>query len=294
MNKLFVGMGEALWDMLPAGKQIGGAPANFAYHAGQLGYKSVAVSAVGKDAPGSELIASFERIGLHYLMPRVAYPTGTVDVSLDAGGVPCYDIREQVAWDYIPLGTELRELAARTDVFCFGTLAQRNGVSRTAIRYFLDRMPDGEGRLKVLDINLRQHYYGPELLKESLDRCNVLKLNDDEYAILQPVFGLEPDFGAGCRTLLGRYGLKAVVLTCGATCSHIFTPDEHSYLPTPRVEVADTVGAGDAFTAAFCASLLAGKGTREAHRLAVEVAAFVCTQPGAMPEIPRSLKNRLA
>lgn len=287
-------MGEALWDVLPEGKQIGGAPANFAFHAGQLGFPSVAVSAVGNDALGDEIVETFTGKGLHHLLERVAYPTGTVQVSLDAAGVPNYEIREGVAWDNIPLTDALRSLAERTGVFCFGTLAQRNSVSRAAIRCFLDHIPDGSDRLKVFDINLRQHFFDKETIVSSLEKCNILKINDDEYELLRPILGLENDsLEANCRDLLRRFRLRSLVLTCGAAGSHIFTETEHSHLETPQVTVADTVGAGDSFTAAYCAALLANKSTREAHRLAVDLAAYVCTQHGAMPEIPTALKNRL-
>lgn len=285
-------MGEALWDVLPEGKQIGGAPANFAFHAGQLGFPSVAVSAVGNDALGDEIVDIFTGKGLQHLLERVDYPTGTVQVTLDANGVPNYEIREGVAWDNIPLTDSLHELARRTGVFCFGTLAQRNAVSRVSIRHFLGYMPDGG--LKVFDINLRQHFYDEEVIVSSLKECNILKINDDEYEQLRPMLRLDAaSLEANCRDLLRRFGLHGLVLTCGAAGSHIFTESEHSYMETPRVPIADTVGAGDSFTAAYCAAVLAGKGTREAHRLAVDLAAYVCTQHGAMPEIPAELKNRL-
>lgn len=285
-------MGEALWDVLPEGKQIGGAPANFAFHAGQLGFPSVAVSAVGNDALGDEIVDIFTGKGLQHLLERVDYPTGTVQVTLDANGVPNYEIREGVAWDNIPLTDSLHELARRTGVFCFGTLAQRNAVSRASIRHFLGYMPDGG--LKVFDINLRQYFYDEEVIVSSLKECNILKINDDEYEQLRPMLRLDAaSLEVNCRDLLRRFGLHGLVLTCGAAGSHIFTESEHSYMETPRVPIADTVGAGDSFTAAYCAAVLAGKGTREAHRLAVDLAAYVCTQHGAMPEIPAELKNRL-
>lgn len=287
-------MGEALWDILPEGRQIGGAPANFAFHAGQLGFESVAVSAVGNDTLGDEIVGSFDARGLRHLLERVDYPTGTVRVSLDATGVPRYEIREGVAWDNIPWTDQLRALAERTGVFCFGTLAQRAGVSRAAICGFLEHMPDDDGRLKVFDINLRQHFFDREIILRSLEKCNILKINDDEYEVLRPMLELEGDsLEADCRDLLHRFGLRSLVLTCGASGSHIFTAEEHSWLETPKVEVADTVGAGDSFTAAYCAAILSGKSLCEAHRLAVDVSAYVCTQHGAMPRIPAALKNRL-
>lgn len=294
MGKLFVGMGEALWDVLPEGKQIGGAPANFAFHAGQLGFESVAVSAVGRDALGDEIVAAFDRKGLRHLLGRVDYPTGTVQVTLDRKGVPAYEIRTDVAWDNIPATPESDELARRASVFCFGSLAQRSPVSRASIRRFLDRMPDGEERLKVFDINLRQQFYDRETLADSLERCNVLKLNEDEFGVVCPMF--LPDAGGleeSCFALMRLFTLRYLVLTCGEKGSHVFSASEHSYCETPEVEVADTVGAGDSFSAAFCAAVLAGKTACEAHRLAVEVSAYVCTQHGAMPEIPGVLRRRL-
>lgn len=293
MEKIFTGMGEALWDMLPAGKQIGGAPANFAYHAGQLGFRGVAVSAVGRDALGDELREVFARKGLECLLEGVDYPTGTVQVTLDEAGVPNYQICEGVAWDNIPVTDELGPLAERTWVFCFGSLAQRNAVSREAIRRFLGRMPDCDGRLKVFDVNLRQHFYDKETIAASLEACNVLKLNDGEFEVLAPMFGLSAEPETGCRELLHRYGLRYVILTCGDKSSSVFSENDTSVIPTPRVKVADTVGAGDSFTAAFCAAVVAGKSLAEAHALAVEVSAFVCTQHGAMPEIPDALRQRL-
>lgn len=287
-------MGEALWDVFPTGKQIGGAPANFAYHAGLLGFDSMAVSAVGNDLLGDEIVEVFGAKGLGYLLPCVAEPTGTVQVTLDAAGVPDYEIVEDVAWDNIPIVPELDELAAHTSVFCFGTLAQRSPVSRKAIHHFLDSMPDVPGRLKVYDINLRQRFYDKITIESSLVKSNVLKLNDDEFAILHNMLALPADMETASRKVIHRYGIQTVIITCGATGSHVFTETECSYLETPRVNVHDTVGAGDAFTAGFCAGTIAGLPLAGAHRLAVDVSAYVCTQPGAMPELPAGLRSRLS
>lgn len=293
MTTVFTGMGEALWDVLPGGKQIGGAPANFAYHAGQLGFTGVAVSAVGRDALGDEIREVFARKGLECQLAEVDYPTGTVQVTLDQAGVPNYEICEGVAWDNIPVTDALGPLAERTRVFCFGSLAQRNAVSRDAIRYFLQHMSEDEDCLKVFDINLRQHFYEKQTILASLGLCNVLKINDDEYEVLCPMLGLSLSPEQGCMELLHRYGLRYVVLTCGGVNSSVFSQTGFSVLPTPTVMVADTVGAGDSFTASFCAAVVAGKSLSEAHALAVEVSAFVCTQHGAMPEIPEVLRRRL-
>ena len=294
MNNIIVGMGEALWDVLPEGKKIGGAPANFAYHVSQFGFDSRVVSAVGRDELGEEILKVFNEKKLKMQIEQVDYPTGTVQVTLDDEGVPCYEIKEGVAWDNIPFTDELKRLALSTRAVCFGSLAQRNDVSRATINRFLDTMPDIDGQLKIFDINLRQDFYSKEVLRESFRRCNVLKINDEELAVVGSMFGLEGmQPGEQCRTLLDRYGLRIVILTCGAAGSSVFAPDTRSYIPTPRVEVADTVGAGDSFTASFLAALLSGLGIGEAHRLAVDVAAHVCSQHGAMPRLPERFTARL-
>lgn len=293
-NDAIVGLGEALWDMLPDGKKLGGAPANFAYHVKQFGFDSVAVSSVGEDKLAEETLKAFDEKGLKYIMPHVPYPTGTVHVSLDEEGVPSYDIKENVAWDNIPLSDELKDIALRCRAVCWGSLAQRNIVSRTTIHKFLDMMPNGDGRLKIFDINLRQEFYNKDIIRESLKRCNVLKINDEELVIIGRLFGYPGlDMENKCWLILGKYNLDMLVLTCGVNGSYVFTPGKVSFQETPKVEVADTVGAGDSFTGSFCAALLSGKSVEEAHKLAVEVSAFVCTQNGAMPVLPDNIKNRL-
>ena len=294
MNNIIVGMGEALWDVLPEGKKIGGAPANFAYHVSQFGFDSRVVSAVGNDELGDEIMEVFKEKQLKNQIERVDYPTGTVQVTLDDEGVPCYEIKEGVAWDNIPFTDELKRLALNTRAVCFGSLAQRNEVSRATINRFLDTMPDIDGQLKIFDINLRQGFYTQEIISTSLQKCNILKINDEELDIVTRLFAL-PGMGQEerCRTLLKRYTLKALILTCGARGSFVFTPEETSYRDTPKVEVADTVGAGDSFTAAFTAAILSGGTVREAHRLAVDVSAYVCTQKGAMPLLPGTFTKRI-
>ena len=294
MNNIIVGMGEALWDVLPEGKKIGGAPANFAYHVSQFGFDSRVVSAVGNDALGNEILEVFKEKQLKHQLQVVNYPTGTVQVTLDSAGIPLYEIKEGVAWDNIPFTDDLKRLALSTRAFCFGSLAQRNDVSRTSINRFLDAMPDGDEQLKIFDINLRQGFYTKEIIRESCQRCNVLKINDEELVAISRMFGYPGiDLQDKCWILLAKYNLKMLILTCGTNGSYVFTPGVVSFQETPRVPVADTVGAGDSFTAAFCASLLKGKSVPEAHKLAVEVSAYVCTQSGAMPELPQVLKDRL-
>ena len=295
MNDIIVGMGEALWDCLPEGKKIGGAPANFAYHVSQFGFNSRVVSAVGNDALGDELMEVINSKKLQTAIARVEYPTGTVQVTLDAVGVPQYEIKEGVAWDNIPFNDSLRDLALRTRAVCFGSLAQRSVVSRTTINRFLDAMPDTGNELKIFDINLRQNFYTREVLCESMQRCNILKINDEELVTISRIFGYPGiDLQDKCWILLAKYNLKMLILTCGTNGSYVFTPGVVSFQETPKVKVADTVGAGDSFTATFTAAILKGMPIPEAHKLAVEVSAFVCTQSGAMPTLPQTILDRMA
>jgi len=285
-----VGLGEVLWDVLPEGKKLGGAPANFAYHAGQfLGMdNTIAVSALGDDALAEETIAALKEHGLNDLLPRVPYPTGTVQVTLAEGGIPTYDIKENVAWDNIPFDEDIQQIAAGCRAVCFGSLAQRNAVSRTTIQQFLDATPDD--CLKIFDINLRQQFYTKEIIQESIRRCNILKINDEELVLIGRMFGYPGlDIENKCWLILGKYNLDMLVLTCGTNGSYVFTPGNVSFQETPKVQVADTVGAGDSFTGSFVASILNGKSVPEAHRTAVQVSAFVCTQNGAMPALPAGL-----
>lgn len=291
-KRYIVGLGEALWDVLPDGKKLGGAPSNFAYHAGQYGDESIAISALGEDKLGDETACELETKRLNYLMPRVSYPTGTVQVTLDSNGIPTYDICENVAWDNIPFTSEIKTIAQHCCAVCFGSLAQRNKVSRNTIHAFLDATP--ADCLKVFDINLRQNFYSREVLLESVKRCNVLKINDEELALVSSMFGYpDIDMQDKCWLILGKYNLDMLVLTCGVNGSYVFSHGKVSFQPTPTVQVADTVGAGDSFTGSFCAALLRGCFAEEAHKLAVDVSAFVCTQNGAMPDIPQRLKDRI-
>lgn len=292
MNDIVVGMGEALWDVLPEGKKIGGAPANFAYHVSQFGLNSRVVSAVGEDKLGTEILDNFRAKQLNCMIETVPYPTGTVQVELDAEGVPCYDIKEGVAWDNIPFTPALADLARQTRAVCFGSLAQRSVVSRQTINSFLDAMPQDDNVLKIFDVNLRQSFYTKEILCNSFSKCNILKINDEELVTVSRMFGYPGiDLQDKCWILLAKYNLKMLILTCGVNGSYVFTPGNVSFVETPKVEVADTVGAGDSFTATFVAAILKGLCVQEAHKLAVKVSAYVCTQNGAMPELPESLKE---
>ena len=286
MKDTIVGIGEALWDCLPDGRKLGGAPANFAFHVGQFGWKSAVVSAVGNDALGDEILQVFDKVKLPCDIARTEQPTGTVQVTLSEDGIPSYEICENVAWDNIPWTDELSVLAGRTKALCFGSLAQRSMVSRNTIMRFIAAMDEDTER--IFDINLRQHFYSLEVIEESLRCATMLKLNEEEIAVVSKLLGLfDGSLEEQCRQILMCYPkLRIVILTCGAIGSYVFTADETSYIPTPKVVVADTVGAGDSFTATFVAQILAGKTIREAHSKAVAVSAYVCTQHGAMPVLP--------
>ena len=281
MKKVIVGIGEILWDMLPSGKALGGAPANFAYHAGRLGEEGWAVSAVGDDALGREIREIVSGKKLNNIIATSDKPTGTVEVELDARGVPTYNIMEDVAWDNIPYTPEMEALASRADAVCFGSLVQRMASRASVLRFVRAMRPDA---LKVFDINLRQHYYSKEILEESLRLADILKINDEEIRIVAGMLGLGDDDVAACRELIRSFGLKLVILTKGAEGSEVVTLDEFIPQGTGDVEVVDTVGAGDSFTAAFVVAYLRGDSLADAQKLASDTASYVCSRKGAMPE----------
>lgn len=287
-----VGIGEILWDMLPGGKVLGGAPANFAFHVSQFGLDALAVSAIGKDALGEEIKHELTSRRLKVLMTELDLPTGTVKVDLDEMGVPTYEICENVAWDFIPFNQDLKSIAVDTRAVCFGSLAQRNSVSRNTILSFIKTL--SASALKIFDINIRQHFYSREILIESLSVCNVLKINDEELELVGRLFEYSDLDELGiCHKLFNDFDLEYLVLTKGVKGSVVISKTAEIYKPTPLVIVSDTVGAGDSFTSAFVSAILKGKELEYAHQLAVDVSAFVCTQSGAMPILSDELLMRL-
>ena len=283
MKNTVVGLGEILWDVFPERKVLGGAPANFAYHVSQFGFNGYAVSAIGNDLLGKEILKSLEEKELNYLIEQTDFPTGIVKVQLDGRGIPTYEITENVAWDNIPFTTRLENLAKNTTTVCFGSLAQRNEVARATIHKFLDLMPADS--LKVFDINLRLKYFSKDIITTSLNKASALKINDEEIVKIAEIFELKGTDEELCEQLLDKYKLKFLILTKGTRGSYVLTPYEKSFLATPKVTIADTVGAGDSFTAAFVASYLNGRSIAQSHQLAVEVSAYVCQQHGAMPRL---------
>jgi fructokinase len=285
-NKPIVaGIGELLWDVLPTGKQVGGAPCNFAFHAMQAGCESIVFSAVGNDQPGDELLSALAGLNLNCeYIQRNSFPTGTVTVTLNEKGHPQYVIHENTAWDNILFNTKTETKIYELDAVCFGSLGQRNSVSAATIQRLLEAVkPDC---LKVFDINLRQHFYSPEIITKSLEFATVLKLNDEELPVLSELFALTGEVKNQLTQLLSRFNLHTVVYTMGEKGSIIMTGNEYSFLESPKVVVADTVGAGDSFTAVIVSGLLKGAPLSKVHEMATRVAAYVCTQKGATPVIP--------
>ena len=287
-NDLVIGLGEILWDKFGETKRLGGAPANFAYHASRFGHKGLVVSAIGNDADGDDIVAELDRKRLAHHLERVDSPTGTVDVDLTDANNPIYTINTDVAWSHIPFTEKLAQIAADTKAVCFGSLAQWGPVTRETVKRFLDATP--EGCMKVFDVNLRQSYYTKELLQDSFRRCDILKLNIDELQTVARLFGFEVwDRQRTCMDVMAMAGCRILIVTMGSEGSEILWEGGRSFLETPTVNVKSTVGAGDAFTGAFVGSLLKGASIREAHGVAVQVAAYVCTREGAMPPIRKDI-----
>ncbi len=286
MKDIIVGLGEILWDVFPERKVLGGAPANFAYHVSQFGFKGYALSAIGEDALGKEILDSLADKKLNHLIETTNFQTGTVKVELNKSGVPTYKICEHVAWDNIPFTEKTKALAKNTKAVCFGSLAQRSQVSRDTIRMFISNMP--KDSLKIFDINIRLNFYTKEVIEESLRLANIMKINEDEIRIIADMMGWDESDEEIGKKLLSKYDLDILILTKGTEGSFVITVDKVSYQSTPKVHVADTVGAGDSFTATFVAALLNNWSIEDAHKLAVEVSAYVCLYHGAMPKLADS------
>jgi fructokinase len=286
-----VGLGEILWDLLPAGPQLGGAPANFAYHAAALGGRGAVASCVGDDDRGREILERLDGLGVDRAAVALdsEHPTGTVTVEVDADGRPHYTIHENVAWDFIRPDEALWHLAVTADAVCFGTLAQRSAVSRATIAQFLEHTL--AGCLRIFDINLRQSYYDRAVLEHSLEHADVVKLNDEELPVVSRLLDLPGPADEALSALLKNHSLRLVVLTKGAAGSVLISPQGTSSLPGESVKVVDTVGAGDAFTAAVALGLLEGASLEAVHRRAARLAAFVCSQSGATPHVPGELRR---
>ncbi len=290
MKKTFTstGIGEVLFDVLPAGKEMGGAPVNFTFHAQSLGFRAYPISAVGQDADGQAIIDKLTMTGLSAeFIQQVDYPTGTAHVLLDENGVPNFTITENVAWDHIQWTDEMIALATKVDTVCFGSLAQRSPDSRESIQEFLRHTKDD--CMKSFEINMSQNYYSRDVIETSLQSANVLKLNDDELVILQQVLELQGSFEIALCALRDRYELGYIALTRGAEGSLLMDRQVCCDCPGFQAEVVDTVGAGDSYTAAMAFGILHQLPLDQINRLANQVAAHVCSQAGATPALPDSL-----
>ena len=287
-----MGIGELLWDILPDGKELGGAPANFAYHAQALGGEGVIVSCIGADDYGQQVLDQLNTLslGVEYIAVDETHPTGTVSVQVDAEGKPSYNIHEDVAWDFIPRTAELTKLARRADAVCFGTLAQRNEVSRATIQAFLQETSDDV--LRIFDINLRQIFYSRDVIEKSLDLAHVFKLNEEELVIVADLLSLDAgDESTLLVNFANRYNLHMIALTKGERGSVLYSEGWISSHAGYKTEVVDTVGAGDSFAAALAVGVLRGQSLDSINHNANRVAAYVCSKPGATPELPAELRN---
>jgi len=287
-KKIIVGIGEMLWDVFPEGKQLGGAPVNFAYHCGQLGGLSYPVSCIGTDKLGNEIKTVLNTLDVNasFVATDSVHPTGTVQVTLNKGK-PSYEICEGVAWDNIPHSEKLMELARKSDAVCFGSLAQRNDVSRAAIHAFLNAMRLDS--LKIFDVNLRQTFFSKEVIEKSLQLCNILKLSDEELPVLAEMFGLAGSELEQLEQLRAKFWLQLIAYTRGPDGSLLLTADEAGDHPGCPGKAVDSVGAGDSFTATLCMGLLNKKPLNKINDHANRVGTFVCQQAGATPIFPANL-----
>lgn len=284
---MMIGLGEVLWDLLPSGKALGGAPANFAYMANLLGDEGVVVSRVGNDEAGQDVRAAMQKLGLStaYLQEDSQYPTGVVSVQIDAAGQPEFKIKDSVSWDCLEWTSSWSDLAARADVICFGSLAQRSPVSRATVQKFLEAAP--ERTLRIYDVNLRESFYSRELLQQSFKLSHIAKLNDEELVRVSDLLGVAPRSEEGrARGLLVEYGLQLICVTRGARGSLLVSKDKTVEHQGFNIKVADAVGAGDAFTACLAHHYIRGESLEKISGAANRFAAWLATQTGATPPIP--------
>ncbi|MBI3414205.1 MAG: carbohydrate kinase [Verrucomicrobia bacterium] len=290
MNFKVVGIGEVLWDLLPGGRQLGGAPANFAYHAGALGAEARVISRVGDDELGRELMKQLKKLRLRAdcVERDPLLPTGTVSVEVDAAGQPHFTIHEGAAWDNLQGEPAGRIAVSQADAICFGTLAQRSEPSRSTIRRLV--ATTSPRALRIFDVNLRQHFCPPPIIEDSLALADVLKVNESELPRLAEMFGLTDGERAQITQLIERFELRCVAYTRGGRGSLLFADGRWSDHPGVRVNVVDTVGAGDSFTAAMTLGFLAGWTLDEINQRANEVAAYVASCAGGTPALPDTLR----
>ena len=298
VNTNVIGVGEVLWDLLLTGPQLGGAPANFAYHAHALGAEAQVITRVGKDDYGREIIRRFHEMGLPETGVQIdeTAPTGTAKVALSGDGLAHFTIQENVAWDSMAVTDEAVAVARRADAICFGSLGQRCEASRNTIQYLVAATPPDA--LRVFDINMRQQFYSSDVVEKSFRLANVLKLNDDELPRLADMFSLTGSTEDQIGQLAQTFSLRLVALTRGPNGSLLYQKDNGevrwSDCPSRPIKVVDTVGAGDSFTAALVLGLLRKMDLDEINTVANEVARYVCSQPGATPALPIEFARRFS
>jgi fructokinase len=286
-RRKIVGLGEILWDMLPQGKQLGGAPSNFAYVSTLLGNEGIVASRVGSDALGHEAVQQLAKLGVGtaHIQTDPVHVTGTVQVEVDHDGQPKFEIAEGVAWDFLEWTPAWQRLAAQADAICFGSLAQRAATSRATIRQFLGA--GKKGAVRIFDANLRQEFYSKETLTESMKFADIVKLNHEELPRIVPMFGLQHrDEISSARLLAELHGLKLICVTRGCHGSLLMDQRTLGEHPGYRIQIGDAIGAGDAFTAALVYEYLQGAPLTRINETANRVGAWVASRVGAMP-VPR-------
>ncbi|TWT51981.1 putative sugar kinase YdjH [Thalassoglobus neptunius] len=288
---IIVGLGELLWDVFPDERRPGGAPANVAFQAEQLGNQGIVVSRVGADELGDELISFLKSKGLetHGIQRDEAAPTGAVTVQFDERNQPTYVIHEGVAWDRLEFTEELEKIMKSASAVCFGTLAQRESTSRETILKAVQSVQDS--CLKVYDVNLRQSYFTPDWIRDSLNLASVVKLNDEEVRVIAPLFNFSSDEVTFGQQVIQEFSPGLVCITRGANGCCLVSADGVVEVDGKPVEVADTVGAGDAFTAGLITSLLRKKTLQETGDFANQVGGIVASHHGAMPELKEKFEE---
>jgi len=286
-----IGLGEVLWDVFEDGKALGGAPCNFAYHVNGLGHEGLVFSRVGRDALGDEILAHLGRLGMStdYLQRDPIHPTGTVNVRLDERGNPGFTIVEGVAYDFMEPEASWLEAARTSDALCFGTLAQRNDRSRKTIQHILEAAADA---VVIYDVNLRQHFYSARIIRESLARADVLKLNEQEVLDMRGILAAEGAPDAFLRGLMRQYDIRLVCVTRGAGGCTLYGAEGTISRPVPPTEVVDTVGSGDAFTAGLAIKFLEKRPLNAIAEAANLLGAYVAGCRGATPALPQELVDR--
>jgi len=286
-----VGLGEVLWDLLPAGPQLGGAPTNFAYQAGALGAHALIVTRVGNDDLGREVIKRLRSMNLPSETVQVdpVRPTGTVRVTLNDEGIAWYTFADNGAWDQLAVTSSALTAVSGANAICFGSLGQRSPVARSSIQQLVAAAP--AGALRIFDINLRLDFYSRDVIEQSMRLANVLKLNDEELVVLTDMFSLKGAVRDRLEWFVSAFGFNTVALTRGPSGSLIYQEGRWSEIPPQSVRLEDTVGAGDAFAAALTMGLLSEMDLSALHRIAAEIAGYVCSQPGATPPVPEAFRK---